>query len=258
MRFIGGLQYRAAALAGIATQFGFGYLMISQFLAFYRSNPEAFPMEVPHLVSYIWVQQAFIALFFSWFFENSIFASITSGQISYDLARPMDLYWKWFSENVAGRLSRAALRCFPILIIAIFLPHPYKLILPPDALQLLLFVASSALALCVVVSFSMFIYISTFYTLSPLGMRIIAAVFADFLAGSTIPLPFFPERLRQIVQILPFAAMQNVPLRIYSGNISGFNAFINIMVQVFWLIVLSFLGKIWMNATLKRVVVQGG
>ena len=63
MRFINGVQYRAAAAAGIVTQFAFGFMFISLYLAFYRTNPSAFPMEISHVVSYIWIQQAFLALF---------------------------------------------------------------------------------------------------------------------------------------------------------------------------------------------------
>jgi ABC-2 type transport system permease protein len=190
MRFINGLQYRAAAIAGIVTQFGFGFMFISQYLAFYRSNPSAFPMEISQVVSYIWVQQAFIMLFMTWFFEGDIFSTITSGGIAYDLSRPLDLYGKWYCQCVASRLSKAILRCFPILIIALLLPNPYKLILPPNATQLMFFILSSFLALGVVVSFGMFIYITTFYTMSPFGVRIIGAVFADFMAGSIVPIPF--------------------------------------------------------------------
>lgn len=258
MRFINGLQYRAAAIAGIVTQFGFGFMFISQYLAFYRSNPSAFPMEISQVVSYIWVQQAFIMLFMTWFFEGDIFSSITSGGIAYDLSRPLDLYGKWYCQCVASRLSKVILRCFPILIIALLLPNPYKLILPPNATQFLLFILSSFLALGVVVSFGMFIYIATFYTMSPVGVRIIGAVFADFMAGSIVPIPFFPNGFRQISEFLPFAAMQNMPLRIYSGNISGIDAFMGISLQVFWIITLTAVGKLWMSKTLKRVIVQGG
>ena len=258
MRFINGLQYRAAALAGMVTQFAFGFGFISMYLAFYRTNPSAFPMELPQLVSYIWVQQAFIMLFMTWFFEGDIFSAITSGQIAYELARPMDLYNKWFCQCVASRLSKAILRCFPILIVAAVLPEPYRLIFPPDVLQFSLFILSSVLTLGVVVSFGMLIYITTFYTMSPLGVRIIAAVFADFMAGSIVPLPFFPDGFRQAAELLPFAAMQNMPLRIYSGNISGFDALLGIFLQIFWLVVLFIAGKIWMRGTLKKVIVQGG
>jgi len=258
MRFINGLQYRTAALAGIVTQFAFGFMFISMYLAFYRTNPYAFPMEISQVVSCIWIQQAFIMLFVTWFFEGDIFSAITSGQIAYELARPMDLYSKWFCQCVASRLSRAVLRCLPIIIIGFILPEPYKLILPPDATQFLLFLLSSALTLVVVVSFGMIIYITTFYTMSPLGVRIIGAVLADFMAGQIVPIPFFPNGFRQIAELLPFAAMQNMPLRIYSGNISGVDALFGISLQVFWFAVLFVTGKTWMRKTLKKVVVQGG
>jgi len=258
MRFINGLQYRAAALAGIVTQFAFGFMFISMYLAFYRTNPSAFPMGISEVVSYIWMQQAFIMLFVTWFFEGEIFSAITSGQIAYELARPMDLYSKWFSQCVASRMSRTVLRCLPILIIGFILPEPYRLMLPPDAVQLLLFFLSSVLTLGVVVSFSMLIYITTFYTMSPLGIRLIGAVLADFMAGQIIPLPFFPAGFRQVAELLPFAAMQNMPLRIYTGNISGTDALLGILLQIFWLIALFIIGKIWMRGTLKKVIVQGG
>lgn len=258
MRFINGLQYRAAAVAGIATQFGFGFMFISQYLAFYHSNPAAFPMEVPQLVSYIWMQQAFLMLFMMWFFEGEIFGAIISGSIAYDLSRPIDLYAKWYCQCVAGRLSKAILRSFPILIISFLLPAPYKPLLPPDVAQLVLFGISSILTLGVVISFSMLIYIATFYTMSPVGVRIIFAVLADFLAGAIVPIPFFPDGFRQVASLLPFAAMQNMPLRIYSGNIRSTDAALGILLQVFWLVTLTAGGRLWMSKTLRRVVVQGG
>ena len=60
IRFSAGLQYRAAALGGIATQFVWGFMLLLQFAAFYRSDPTAFPMEMSQVASYIWMQQAFL------------------------------------------------------------------------------------------------------------------------------------------------------------------------------------------------------
>jgi len=256
--FLNGLQYRVAALAGIATQFGFGFLYISVYLAFYRSNPDAFPMEISQIVSYIWIQQAFLALFMMWFFEWSIFNTITSGGIAYDLARPMDIYGKWFCQCIASRIARTVLRCLPLLLVAFLLPYPYKLILPPDILQFSLFLLSSLLALLVIAAFGMFIYISTIHTMNPVGIRAISAALSDFLGGHIIALPFFPDGFRQVAELLPFAAMQNMPLRIYSGNIAGIDAVYGIIFQVFWLIVLIVLGKLWMKTSLLKVIVQGG
>ena len=258
IRFINALQYRAAAAAGIATQFAFGFMFILAFAAFYKVGPDAFPMEFSQTVSYIWMQQAFMALFFTWFWENDIAASIMEGSIAYEMVRPADLYSRWFCQAAANRLARAVLRCSPILVVAFVLPKPYRMSLPPDMPQFALFIISLALALGVVVAFSMLIYISLFYTLSASGVRFIIAVLTDFLAGGTIPLPFFPEPVRAVAELLPFAAMQNMPLRIYSGNIIGTGAIMGIALQMFWLAVLLLIGRIAMNQALKKVIVQGG
>ena len=46
LRFIMGLQYRAAAWAGIATQFVWGGMTIVMFRTFYEAEPEQFPMKI--------------------------------------------------------------------------------------------------------------------------------------------------------------------------------------------------------------------
>jgi len=258
MRFINALQYRAAATAGVSTQFAWGFMEILAFSAFFRSNPAAFPMEFSHTVTYIWLQQAFLALFMSWFWENDIADSILSGAISYELTRPMDLYNRWYCQTVAGRLSRATLRCLPILVVGFIVPGPYGLSLPAGAGAFALFALSAALALGVVAAFSMLMYISLFYTISSLGVRSVLGVLSDFLSGHIIPLPFFPQRIRVVAEFLPFASMQNMPLRIYSGNISGADAFWGIGLQLFWLVTLAAAGRAAMRRAVKRVVVQGG
>ena len=258
IRFANSLQYRVATLAGMATQFAWGMMEILALSAFYNVNPAAFPMTFSQTVSYIWMQQAFLALFMSWFFDEDIFASITSGGIAYELARPVDLYSRWFCQSAANRLAKAVLRCFPILIIAFVMPEPYRLSLPASGTQFFMFLLAALLSLGVVVSFAMLVYISTLYTLSPRGIRIISAVLADFLAGATIPLPFFPQPFRAVAELLPFASMQNMPLRIYSGHISGLDAVRGMGLQIVWLLTLVLIGRLMMNHALRKVTVQGG
>ena len=69
MSFTTGLQYRAAAFAGIVTQFAWGFLEILVFQAFYKAEPEAFPMSMSATASYVWMQQAFLALFATWMMD---------------------------------------------------------------------------------------------------------------------------------------------------------------------------------------------
>lgn len=258
LRFSMGLQYRVAALAGIVTQFFWGFMEIMIFSAFYRADAAAFPMSLSATASYIWMQQAFLAFFAAWMMEGEIFDSIVNGNIAYELCRPIDIYNMWFARSIANRMSRAVLRCFPILLVAAFLPAPYGLSAPASGLHFFLSLATLLLGLAVTVSFCVFIYVLTFFTISPQGLRMLFLSSVEFFAGAVIPLPFFPEKVQKIMELLPFAAMQNVPLRIYSGSMSGAEMKKAILLQIFWLIVVTAAGKLLCRVALKKVVVQGG
>ena len=138
------------------------------------------------------------------------------------------------------------------------MPEPLRLILPADPIRLGLFAVSMMLTLGVIVSLLMLLDISAFFTVNSMGSRIVAAVTVDFLAGGIIPVPFFPATLRTIVEYSPFGAMQNMPLLIFNGQLYGSALIRGLILQVFWLIVLFALGRLWMHRALRRVVAQGG
>ena len=58
IRFAMGLQYRAAAMAGMVTQFVWGLMEIMVYTAFYQTGAESFPMTMEATASYIWLQHA--------------------------------------------------------------------------------------------------------------------------------------------------------------------------------------------------------
>lgn len=258
IRFINGLQYRAAAYAGIITQFAWGFMYIMLYQTFYNSNPTMSPMDFSQLSNYIWLQQAFLALFMTWFLDNDIFDLIATGNVSYELCRPLDIYNLWFAKNCSLRLSKVALRFAPILIIAFLLPEPYRFTLPSSYMSGILFILSMFLAFIVVVSYCMLVYILTFYTISPMGVRMALVMTADFFSGGLVPLPLLPDWLTKYIDLTPFGSMQNVPFRIYSGNVPLENIFRTIVLQAIWAILLIIVGKVLLSKTLKRVVVQGG
>lgn len=258
LRFSTGLQYRAAALAGIVTQFVWGAMEILMFRAFYRADADAFPMTLQATSSYVWMQQAFLALFMAWMMENDIFSSIVNGNIAYELCRPVSVYHMWFARSCANRLSRALLRCGPILLVAAFLPAPYGITLPAGLPAFFLFLLAMCAGVGVTVAFCMLIYMLCFFTISAAGLRMVFISVVEFFQGAVIPLPFFPENIRKVMELLPFASMQNVPLRIYSGDLSGRPMYQALALQFFWLAALIFLGELLHLLAMKKIVVQGG
>lgn len=258
LRFINGLQYRAAALAGMATQLFFGFIFIMIFVAFYSQSTGQPPISLKELVAYVWLQQIFLAFIMLWFRDNEIFQLITSGNIAYELCRPCGIYPFWYSKLLAQRLSSAVLRCFPILIVVFVLPQPYRLSLPPSPAAFVLFLITLMLGLLVIVAISMLIYISVFWTMSPTGSTLMIAVAGEFFAGMIIPVPLMPPWLQKITNILPFRWTADFPFRVYSGHIPQAEALWGVLVQLLWLAVLIGVGSWILHRALRQVVVQGG
>lgn len=258
IRFITGLSYRAAAWSGMTTNLFWGFMLILSFRAFYRTDSSAFSMDFPALCSYIWLQQMLFSLFTIFRMDNQTFESIRSGDIAYELARPIGLYGTWFFKDLASSISSVLLRCIPVILVSSLLPAPYGLKLPASAFSGLIFLISLPLGILIVSAIRMLIYISTFHTLNPRGVQVVAASIVEFLSGAIIPLPFFPDKLRAVVECTPFAALQSSPLLIYTGAYTPEKALYMLALQLFWALSLILLGKLWLSRSLRRVVVQGG
>ena len=258
IRFIRGLQYRTAAISGMLTQFVWGTMEILLFRAFYEASPESFPMKFEALSTYVWLQQAFLALYMVWFWESELFSSIATGDVAYELCRPVRLYHMWFTRGLAVRLSKTVLRCMPILALSSFFPSPYGLNFPGDITIWGITLLSMILGLLLIVAFGMIVYMSAFYTISSQGMKLIVTSLSEFLSGAVIPIPFLPDPVRRIVELLPFASAQNIPFRIFAGDITGPEISVSLIKQAIWLIVFLLLGQFMEKQALKRTIIQGG
>ena len=146
LKFTIGLQYRASALAGISAQLFFGIIYVLVYIAFYESNPSSIPMPLNQLISYLWLNQAFFALVYLWYKDKDIINLIRTGNIAYELCRPQDVYFMWFSKIMGERLSAAMLRFLPVIIIALLLPSPYNLNLSITLFRFLMFLISFILS----------------------------------------------------------------------------------------------------------------
>lgn len=259
LRCLTNLQYRTQAIAGLFTQLFFGIVFVMVFLAFYESNQTIDkPMELSHLVSYIWLQQAFYTLIYPYEKDQELFNIIKNGNIAYELVRPQSFYIKWFIKIYSKKVINALLRFLPVIIVSLFLPEPYNLIFPPTLNNFLLFIIALFLASILITSLLMIIYIITIFTLDFKGILSIYGVIMEIFMGSIIPLPFFPNWLLNITYKLPFRYISDFPFRVYTGSINVIDGIKMCSLSFIWTIIIVIIGYLLSKVALKKAVIQGG
>lgn len=256
-QLITGLQYRQAALAGLATQFFWGLLNVFVYQAFY-SHTNIDSINLQQLISYVWLNQAFFVLIYIRVKDSEIRNSIKNGLVAYELCRPYNLYNWWFIKFLANKYAAVTLRFLPVIIFSILLPQPYGLLQPVSILSFILFIISLILGSLVLVSIAMIIHSIGFFNNQSEGIASIIYTVAELLAGFALPLPLLPNIVQHISEYLPFRLIGDLSFRIYSGNINTSYALQSISLQIIWIIILVILGKIIMKKALSKVCIQGG
>ena len=168
------LQYRAAAMAGAATQFFWGFIRIMIFTAFYQSSTVDPPMSLETVVTYVWLGQALLGLQ-PWQHDAEIEQLIRKGGVAYELLRPVDLYAFWSMRVVAWRVAGTSLRCVPIVVVAgLVLPavgvEGWALAPPASLAGALAFAIALVVALLLSVAITSLVHVSLLWTLSGDGM----------------------------------------------------------------------------------------
>jgi len=259
IRFMNNLQYKVAAWAGLATQFVWGGMYVLLYIAIYKYSPVEKPIELDQLTTYVWLQQAFLALIMLWYRDSGLFELIISGNVAYELARPVSLYPMWYTRLLSHRLAGVSLRFLPIILVsAVLIPYPYGLSAPVSLPAFLLFLATMLMGLFLTVAYSMIISISMFMTMSPVGSLTLFGLVSELLAGMIVPLPLMPEAMQKILMILPFWLTGDFPFRIYTGHIAVGDALYGVVMQVVWATALIALGVVWLTRIRRKIIIQGG
>lgn len=259
IKFLNEIQYKTAAIAGASTQFVWAGMYIMLYTAFLKDG-SASDFSVRQMATYIWLQQAFFAFFNIWNVDKEIEEQCRLGDIATELVKPISLYSIWHAKSLARKTAMVTLRALPILIFAImpFL-RQYQLMAPKSALALVVSIITMILSVLVMLSFIMIMYGVILKTVTSDGIKTMFGLVMDFASGGLIPIPFMPEFLINILKFTPFYYMQNVTFNIYNGYISSTGEIIKILIlQVCWIILLTYIGKRMINKQIAKVVVQGG
>lgn len=262
-RFLLLLQYRAAALAGFATQCWWGGIKVMVYAAFYAAAPAAAgSMSLSQTITYIWLAQALLALV-PWGGDPEIGQAVRSGAIGYDRLRPIDTYGWWYARAAAWMTARVAPRAALMLAFAgVLLPliglEAWSWRPPPNLAQACLFVASAILLVALSSAWVMLLNLAAVRLLDERGVNALTSSVIIVFSGNLLPLPLFPDWMQGFLFVQPFAGMLDIPVRIYSGDLTGSRALSGLALQAGWTLAFVALGRLWMRQVMGRLQMQGG
>ncbi|MFA6108831.1 MAG: ABC-2 family transporter protein [Candidatus Latescibacterota bacterium] len=248
------LQYRAAALAGMATQLFWGLIRAMIFTAFYRAATGPQPMELAQTIDYVWLGQAAFAML-PWAIDGEIRQMIRSGAVAYELVRPVDLYTLWYFRALASRGAPTLLRATPVLAVALLCLG----LRPPASAA-----AGAAWALAMVGALllsgavSNLLHVSLMWTITGEGIAQLVQVAVFLLSGLIVPLPLYPDWAQTAIAWLPFRGLADLPFRLWAGHLPPTALWSVLAQQLGWTLGLALFGRWLLGRGLRRLTVQGG
>jgi ABC-2 type transport system permease protein len=190
----------------------------------------------------------------SWYSESSISRKILDGSVAMDLTKPFDFYFARLAETI-GSCIFEALVIGGVSVILVFTMH---IPLPQNPMTWLCFIISVFFALLlkfeIVYLFSMFTFVTTSY----MGIQWSRAAITNLLSGGLVPLSFFPEGARRVFEFLPFRYIVAEPAAIFLNQIE-LSQLANIFaLELFWVVVLFVMGKLFFKVCIRKVTIYGG
>ena len=257
MSFLSMIQYRAAALAGVATQFVFGWMLVMVMSAFYASSDATQPMELSQAVTYIWLGQACLGML-PWNVDREITGSVLDGKVAYELTRPIDLYSMWFMRTLAYRTAPTLLKALPQFAISLFLlPKEYAMMAPGWA-ALGAWLAAFAMAVLLSTAITNFMQSMILFTVRSEGIMRFIPTLVTFLSGMIVPLRLMPDGVQLFMRLQPFACVMDLPAQLFCGSLAPGNVVWVLPLQLVWIMAFVALGRLLMRDGTRRLAIAGG
>ena len=195
----------------------------------------------------------FLVMFIVWDMSREI----QSGEIIMHLLKPMRFRKYTFWSYSGAHVIHFFLTFLPTFLVVQWVTDGAI----PMGGNLILFVLSLVLALIINFNIEMLVSPICLYTESTWGINIVKETIVLLLSGASIPLAFFPESMRAVVDYLPFRAVYDIPLSILLGKngtdtIEGLAQALGI--QLIWCVVLTIAGNLFWNHAVKQITVNGG
>ncbi len=248
------LAYRAANLAGIATNIFFGAVYVYVFIALFRGRGQVGGLDLRDTITYASLSQSLLMVMTA-FGNRDLSEAVVKGDIATDLSRPVDFYFFWAAQDLGRAIYYLLFRGLPTFAACLLLFRPE---LPPTRAAGAFCLGMLLLGTAVSFAFRFIISSLAFWFSDVRGLNYLSGTLTLFFSGFIVPLNFLPAGVRSIVELLPFEALAHLPINIYLGKVSGPALIQAAALEIGWLIVMIIAGRGVLNRMVGRLTVAGG
>ncbi len=246
--------YRATMFLFMATTVMQLFILKRVWASLYRANSGALSIPFENLAVYLTIVNLIIWSFPTFTVTEYLRERIREGSIVFDMVRPLSFIPQMVSQLVGALVGSLLVVAFSLPAVAL----AGSLTLPVDKVAAGAFVVSLFLGYTIAGLLIMILSLVMFWTIEVHGITMLYVLVSSFLSGAMVPISVFPDRLRTLVEWLPFQSSAYVPASIYVGSMSGGVARRAILIQMMWVGVLSLVAFLVWRRAKHRVVVQGG
>ena len=249
-------RYRAAAVAGAASNTAFGLLRSSIVTAAIgTAGGQLGGYAAATGVTYVWVSQALLGSLE--IFQLELLAlRVRTGDIAVDLARPVDLQLQFAAQDLGRALAVILPRGAPILAVGAL---TFGLALPRDPLAYVAGTVSFGLGLGVSFACRYLVNLLALWLLDVRGIFTTYVTVTSVLCGLIVPVTWFPPWLATAAAATPFPSILQAPADVLTGRVHGAGPVAGILaVQLCWLVATVTAGQVMQRVGVRRLVVQGG
>ncbi|MFD1886725.1 ABC transporter permease [Paenibacillus wenxiniae] len=251
--FLNSMVFRANYFIDVLIDIVFIYLSIALWSTIFMDNPGNNMVSKPELITYMVLAR--IAARIDMGFVMEVQNRILNGEIASDLTRPLSLKFYHFSQEVGSYLNNLLIKVVPIFLITNMV---FDLKWPPSIYQTFLFLISLLLSFFLVFNLNFIAAIMAFWITKLFSLSVFKDQTIRLLSGAIVPLWFFPESILPWVKLLPFSGIVFMPINIYLNKTTNEDIITTFIVQIFWIIVTSVIGRYLWNKATKRISINGG
>jgi len=249
------VTYRFDCFVGILNGFLYVFIFTSLWKALYSQfdTREHNGFSLQAIIAYAVMAMA-IRISFS-MDDSIVYKKVQDGSIATDIIKPVSFFFMNLAENIGHSLFHILARTFPIVVISIFM---YNISISVKPSRLLLFFFSALFGYLLLSMLNFIVGLFAFWFIEIFPFMLFKYALFTFFSGGIVPIDFFPESLKPLLNFLPFQHILYSPTIILIGKVYMTEVPRILITQLVWVVVMGIICHFMWYTGKKKLVIQGG